>query len=257
MVLIALIPSAFVALFFYSDFNAVNFFQKFLSDVDKFEINSSFLDVYRYFSMIDYGNILLWLLSALAFMLAFTIMFVVVETHMRLGVRTKKGFFRLINDSLLIILKYGILATIVYEVSALIVSGVIVITSLFAANIVVLYVSFIIYVFMLVVVLLLLTNTICVVPIVLTDGYNLRFALSYSISMISPKLKTLFWQMFLVMLVAVGAKSLAIYVMGSWVTYIASILLTMIILIFIPVFSVRNYMRMTQSLRRDIKRTSY
>lgn len=256
LLLISLVPSVFVSLFFYSEFSPIMFFQNFLSDIDGFKVTNSFLDVYRYFSVIDYSNWIWWTLSAIVFLLAFTVMFVVVETHMRLGVRTKRGFFKLINDSLLIIVKYMLLALAVAELAALIISGIIVISSLIFSSIGVFFVSLIISILMLVVLLLLLTSTICVVPIVLADGYNLRFAMSYSISMISPRLAILFGEV-VVGLVVSSAISYLIGLLGGIFIYAASVLLTMVILVFIPVFSVRNYMRITQSERRDIRKTSY
>ncbi len=246
---LVLIPTACMT-FFFNPFKPLVFFQQLAKN--GYRIDSWFGDVYRYFSIVNYNNVLLWLACVVLALCSLSVVLSSTERHMRLGVRNYRHLFRMFNDSVLYVLPVLLLFLIINEVFAVIVSGLIVLFSMFVSGVWLEVLAGVVWILSSLLFIGLFVFSCCTVPSMISDGYKFNVALSYSISLVQNK----FWQTFF-SFVATYLASLVIMCLVFYFLnpafYVIKFLFLLVWLMFLPVFCMRKYVEFTGGDRKDIE----
>ena len=251
-----IIPSACMSLF-RSKFTIADFYVKFAIE-KKLYLKNFFTDLYKYFSIINFegvGDFFLWILGIIVLISGIGLLFSSVERRMRLGIKGNIRWLSLINDSIILILPYIALLILSLEIIGLITSGLIgILYVIIGGGMSLFIISLLLVISIYITFTIMFVYTCLTIPCLLIDGYNFNFAVSYSISLVQNDFK----RMFLEFAVPVGISYLInsgieiliyLYMPNSSRLNVVEIIIWFIFyviwMMYLPISSVANYMRLT------------
>lgn len=228
-----------------------------------YDITDFYSDVYSYLTFINISERWwVWLLGILAAFFSLCCTFSAVERHMRLGVRQFTRALFYINDCFLPLLSYLLLIFVAGEFFSLVASGFILLvytiglsaTSLFAVTAVIIVLQYLVF-------SVIFIFTICTVPARLMERYRLNIAISYSAQLVGKSFFKIFGAFLLILAVSgsllVFSKFLLSYSpkeYGAILHMAVATLFNIFWLMAAPAFSLRTYISLTGSERKDLEK---
>lgn len=246
------------------DSTPVDFFINYANSLNKvsaLQMNDFTADLFNYFTSFNLSsNWWVTLLGYITFFFALCSTVSAVERHMRLGLRSYSRVFSMMNESILSVLPYFLLAILSYEFVSLIICGMIYLFYVLGVNGWLLWcAALIVTVFLYATYMVFLMLTICTVPSMLSDGYRFNVAVSYSARLVSTKLAKIMAKFYGTFLVAwiIKLASRYLFIQSGWYPMAAHIFICIIYylfwVMFIPVFAMKNYNDLTEGVRNDIQ----
>lgn len=216
-------------------------------------------DLFGYFTSFNTTeNFWIYILGLISLFFSLCMTVAAVERHMRLGLRSYTRIFAMLNESILAVFPYFLLALAAFEFISLIICGMIYLFYVMniggwlffflslavTAGFYIMYAAF----FML---------TICTIPSMLSDGYRFNVAVSYSARLVSTKMGVImarFCGTFLVAWLVQAASNLL--ASAAWypngVHVVVNIIYYFFWCCYLPVFAMKNYNDLTEGVRKDI-----
>ncbi len=214
-------------------------------------IENWFEDAYVYLSFINFNRIWMWLLSFLVLTVTSGITIAATEQHMALGVR-RKNVFRLLNDSILLILPYVLFCLVLYEVLAMTFSGLIVLASMLFSGTVLFVITLLLLIALGALTVVCAAYSICTVPCMLEEGYSFGTAVGYSISLVSGHLWKTCISLFICYLCTFAVEAVTVF-FAEKAFYAVRFCALLFWFVYLPAFSVRKYFELTGSERKDLE----
>ena len=178
--------------------------------------DSSFTDIFRAVALFNFRSGWAFLAGLLGFVLTVlcaSLIFAMVEKHMRIGKRTWTGVFSRINDNLLSTLGICALYALIYEVWVLIASALIYLMLRFSALAVAYVFSALVYLGMHFVLLYAVSVFYLWLPCLQITGFRSFEALRYSYQLVSPvKAKIIFGQFLGILIAEAALTAYALFV---------------------------------------------
>lgn len=218
--------------------------------------------IYSYLSFINFTNRWwIWLLGLFAAFISLCCTFPAVERHMRLGVKQFTRVLFYINDCFFPLLSYLIIMMATVEVLSLVGSGIILLVytaglrawPLFAVTAIVIFLVYLIF-------SIILVFTVCTVPARLMERYRLNIALSYSTQLVGKNFFRVYGSFVLIIAVSGGLLTLSKSLLSLFpaeysetLHMIVSTLFNIFWLTAVPAFSLKTYIFLTDSERKDLK----
>lgn len=258
LISMAFLPSLLLVLFTKNEMIG-DFFFVFIKDIRGFRIEKMY-DVYKYFSLMNFNFIPVWLLVVIIAALFAGLIFSAVDRNMRIKVDLKIRFYTLWRDSVPVVAIFAALNLVLVELCALAVTGMILIFNLFLKGtpflfVVSLLITAAIYIFYSAI----FTFLSVTVPSILIDGYSFRYAAGYSVSLVQKKFREIYMKVimpFFLSCVALSAfKILFDKIFGAIGFLLFFNLVKFIFYLFwlsyLPVLCINNYFYLINA-KRDI-----
>jgi hypothetical protein len=224
-------------------------------------VNNFAQDLFGYFTSISISeNWWIYLLGLTSLFFSFCMTISSVERHMRLGLKSYTRILSMLNESIMAVFPYFMLALLSYEFIGLIICGMIYLFYVFNINGWLLMVlSLTVCVVFYIIYAVFITLTICTVPSILSDGYRFNVAVSYSARLVSKKLGVMLGRLigtFAVSWIILTASNF-LYANAKWYPHALHIVISVVYYLFwacfLPVFSMKNYTELTEGTRKDIQ----
>lgn len=218
---------------------------------------SSFPDIFHAVSIFNFrsvGAFFAGLAGVILMILCVSLMFAMIEKHMRIGRRTMNGVFSKLNDNLLSTCGICLLYVFVYEVWALITSALLFFVLLTNARAVAYILSVIVFFGMHFVLLYIVSIFYLWLPCLQITGFKAFEALRYSYQLVSPvKKKIIFGQWIVVTISEILLALCSLFVPGKIASFVlAAVLYTLMTALFCVRMQVIYFDR-AQIERADLK----
>lgn len=227
----------------------------------EFKIENFSFDLFGYFTGFNLGaDWWIYLLGLISLFFALCMTVSAVERHMRLGLRSYTKIFTMLNESILAVLPYFVLALFLFEFISLIICGMIYL--FYVLNIsgwLLFFLSLGVTVAFYALYATFFLLTILTVPSMLSDGYRFNVAVSYSARLVSTRLGIVIARFFGTFGIAWVIQSVSNYLLvnAPWYPSAAHVLVSIIYYLFwccfLPVFAMKNYVDLTEGVRNDIR----
>ena len=194
--------------------------------------NADFFAVHAYFSPFSRGGWAYALVAFASMVLLFPFLLGFIEKHMRLGFRNWKGIAGRFNFNFLTTLVVFAVDLVIYEVWALIASGLIYAETLIFQGIASVAIAVVLAIVSVALLCYIFSLFLLWLPCLQIMGYNFMDSLSYSNTLYAKKRAKLFWALFVPCVVCYVGRTVTVAFRGLFAAEVAAFLICELIFMF-------------------------